>query len=383
MQTDKYKNLELLNLFSELVQNTSDKAIVKSDFDYLQNYLEHKGIKSQIICSQNDTPALFAQLNKNPIDLMFIGHLDVVAANVDDWIDNAPFKMIEQGGMLYGRGAVDMKASLAAFTFALCNYKNDCNINIGMLITSDEEGNSLSAQNAAKYFMENNIKIKNILIGEPTSEGLLGDVIKNGRRGSVNFDLCVNGVGGHAAYPGKVINPINIVANILPALTSIDFDDGDDIFDKTHLVVTSVSTGVNARNLVPDSVCLQFNVRFNPKQTVKSIEDKVNIIISNNCVSLFGSGCSYKLSIYSSFDPFYSYNAEFTNLIKEAINEITGITPSLSTSGGTSDGRFFHQFAPIIEFGPLNSTMHKTNECISTNDLYTLHDIYSNILKKL
>lgn len=318
--------------------------------------------------------------NGSPV-LAFAGHTDVVPTGpVDAW-DTDPFTPTERDGMLYGRGAADMKGSLAAMVTA-CetfikehpNHKGS----IAFLITSDEEGPSINGTVKVVEALEaRNEKIDWCIVGEPTCTHQLGDTIKNGRRGSLNGRLLVRGVQGHVAYPHLAVNPVHRLAPALAELTAIEWDSGNEHFPPTTFQVSNIHGGTGADNVIPGSIEVLFNFRFSTEQTEAGLRAQVETILDRHQLD-------YKLNWSLSGHPFLTPRGELVDAMKKAIRDITGIETELSTSGGTSDGRFIAPTgAQVVELGPLNATIHKVNECVGIKDLDQLSDCYKEIMRHL
>lgn len=317
---------------------------------------------------------------ESPI-LCFTGHTDVVpAGSVEAW-QSHPFKPEIRNGMLYGRGAADMKGSIAAFTTACERYFSttpDINGSIAFLITSDEEGASINGTaKVIEALQARNDKITWALVGEPSSTRKVGDVVKNGRRGSLNGELTVNGIQGHVAYPHLAQNPIHSVAPVLAELTTTEWDRGNTHFPPTTFQISSINSGTNTSNVIPGECHIAFNFRFSTAQTPDSLKAYVHEILDRH-------GIKYQIHWVLSGMPFLTAGGELLTATRQAIKEIAGYETKLSTAGGTSDGRFIAPTgAQVIELGPLNKTIHQVDECVSTDDLHTLSSIYESILEKL
>jgi succinyl-diaminopimelate desuccinylase len=375
---------KLLQLLSLLISINSTTVKNNQDYTNIEKYLNEQNIQTEIFSDQNSIYNLYGEYigdssRQNEIDLLFLGHLDVVPpGDLDLWNSN-PFEMKIKNNIIYGRGAVDMKSSIAAFSQALIDkilLNKDTKINVAIAITGDEETTSFGAQALIEYLKNKNKKIKQILIGEPTSDKIFGDSIKNGRRGSANFDLIINGTQGHVAYPEKSNNPINFAVKIANELISLKLDNGNEFFSPSHLEITSIDAGNPTRNLIPSSILVKFNIRYNNLQNLESLKTLLNQKISkitNN----------YKLTNISNSESFLCEPNPFSEYLKQVIEKRCNCKVQYSTSGGTSDGRFLYQIAPIIEFGPLNESAHKVNEHISLSDLERLYRIYFDLISAL
>ncbi len=313
--------------------------------------------------------------------LVFAGHTDVVPTGpVDRWHSD-PFAPEIRDGHLYGRGAADMKASLAAFitaTEAFLKDHPDHKGSIAYLITSDEEGPAHDGTvKVIETLAARNEKIDFCIVGEPTSSQQFGDMIKNGRRGSLSGHLIVHGVQGHIAYPHLAKNPIHSLAPALAELTVTEWDKGNAYFPPTTWQVSNMHSGTGATNVIPGTVEVLFNFRFSTENTADTLKAKLESILDKH-------GVEHEISWSLSGEPYLTGQGELVSSIQAAIQEETGITPELSTTGGTSDGRFIAKFCPqVVEFGPLNATIHKLNECVAVADLPKLAGVYRRVLEKL
>ncbi|MDH5614654.1 MAG: succinyl-diaminopimelate desuccinylase, partial [Gammaproteobacteria bacterium] len=313
--------------------------------------------------------------------LVFAGHTDVVPTGpVENW-DSDPFKPEIRDGLLYGRGAADMKGSLAAMVTAVERFiaaHPDHKGSIGFLITSDEEG---PAKNGTVKVVETlearGEKMDWCLVGEPTSTEHVGDVIKNGRRGSLNGKLIIKGVQGHVAYPHLAENPIHSFGPALKELTSTEWDNGNEFFPATTFQISNIHGGTGVENVIPGELEVIFNFRFSTESTEDSLKTRVHEILDQH-------NLKYELHWALSGNPFLTSRGELIDASVAAIKETSGRDTELSTSGGTSDGRFIAPTgSQVLELGPLNATIHKVNECVSVDDLDTLSTYYEKILQKL
>jgi succinyl-diaminopimelate desuccinylase len=297
-------------------------------------------------------------------------------------LDGKPFKPSVKKGYLIGRGANDMKSSIAAFVSAVSNFvgnKRKFNGSISLLITGDEEGVAINGtKKVVDYLRKKKEKIDFCLVGEPTNPNKLGEMIKIGRRGSMTGRLSIIGVQGHVAYPQRANNPSTALVQILKELKDIKFDNGTKDFQPTNLEVTKINIDNSADNVIPGLANAKFNIRFNNKHTSSSIKKKIDTIIkkiSNKNKS------KYKIDYSVSGEAFLTKPNNTTFMIRDIIKKITKIKPQLSTTGGTSDARFIRKIAPCLEFGLVGKTMHKVDEAVSLSDLKKLTLIYSNILQ--
>ena len=318
--------------------------------------------------------------NNGPL-FAFAGHTDVVPAGDDDAWESNPFEPTIKDGMLYGRGAADMKGSLASMVVATENFiEKNPNHNgiIAFLITSDEEGVAIDGTAKVMDFLkDNNQKIDFCLVGEPSSTAILGDVIKNGRRGSLNACLRVKGKQGHIAYPQLADNPIHLVTPALNQLCDEQWDNGNDYFPATSFQISNIHSGGKVTNVIPGEVEVMFNFRYSTETTKEELQKRVNDILDSHKLNFF---VEWSHSGY----PFLTPNGELVSACVDAIEKIKAIKPQLSTSGGTSDGRFISQEGTqVVELGPNNSTIHQVNESVSVQDLEDLTKIYSQVLTNI
>ena len=303
----------------------------------------------------------------------FAGHLDVVPAG-DGWSSD-PFVSVEDGGVLTGRGAVDMKSSIAAFVAALDGYEQP-NGTLSFLITGDEEGYATYGTPAIiDWLDERGIRPDMILIGEPTSVDRLGDTVKIGRRGSVNMWIDVPGHQGHVAYPHLAENPVPPLARVIAALSEVKLDDGTDAFPPSNLEFTGIDTPTHASNVIPGSATAQLNIRFNNLHTGADLVRMVEEIAAREA-----PGSTVRARI--SGEAFLTPKSPIYDILTQAIVEETGITPELSTSGGTSDGRFLIKLCPVVDFGLPNASMHKVGEHARLEDIRALTRIYRRVVEK-
>ena len=306
--------------------------------------------------------------------ICFAGHTDVVPSGpVNKW-DSDPFTPTVRDGMLYGRGASDMKGSLAAFVTAIEKFVAeypDHKGSIALLLTSDEEGIAVDGTvRVVEVLQERNELIDYCIVGEPTSVAKTGDTIKNGRRGSLSGKLTVKGVQGHIAYPHLVRNPIHMAAPAIAELAATVWDEGNEYFPPTSWQISNIHGGTGATNVVPGTVEILFNFRHSTASTTESLKARVHEILDRN-------GLEYDLEWEMSGKPYLTPRGSLVDAVASAIQDVTGMETELSTSGGTSDGRFIADICPqVIELGPLNATIHKINECVAVADLEALSEIY-------
>ena len=375
-----------LQLAKELIRYPSVTPTDAGVMRFLEKKLKKLGFKTKILefkeKNSKSVKNLYARLGSKGPNFCYAGHLDVVpAGNLRDWTVN-PFRPSIKKGRLIGRGANDMKSSIAAFVSAISIFiKNNKKFNgsISLLITGDEEGVAINGtKKVVEYFKKRKEKIDFCLVGEPTNPNKLGEMIKIGRRGSMNGRLSVIGIQGHVAYPHRANNPSTALVQILKELKEIKFDKGTKNFQPTNLEVTKINIDNTADNVIPGLANATFNIRFNNKHSSNSIKTKINKILKNICHK---NKSNYKIEYSVSGEAFLTKPNQTTYMIQDVIKKITKIKPELSTTGGTSDARFIRKIAPCLEFGLVGKTMHKVDEAVSLNDLKKLTLIYSNILK--
>ena len=318
--------------------------------------------------------------NRGPL-FAFAGHTDVVPAGDENAWNTKPFEPTIKDGFLYGRGAADMKGGLASMVTATEDFiKDNPNHNgrIAFLITSDEEGVAVNGTvKVMEYLTENNQKIDYCLLGEPSSTSITGDVIKNGRRGSLNGVMKVHGKQGHVAYPHLAKNPIHHVSPALNDLCKQEWDNGNDYFPATSFQISNIHSGDGVTNVIPGDATVMFNFRYSTETTKKELQKKVHEILDSH-------NLDYSIEWSHSGYPFLTPQGELVSACIEAIKKTKGIEPELSTSGGTSDGRFIAQEGTqVIELGPVNATIHQVNESVLVQDLDDLSEIYYQVLTNI
>ena len=313
--------------------------------------------------------------------LVFAGHTDVVPTGpVAQW-GSDPFKPTHRDGKLYGRGASDMKASLAAFVVAAEEFvaaQPDANLDIGFLLTSDEEGPAIDGTVVVlEALRQRNERMDYCIVGEPTSVARTGDMIKNGRRGTMSGKLTVKGVQGHIAYPHMAKNPIHLLAPAMAELVTIEWDKGNAFFPPTTWQISNIHGGTGASNVIPGHVVVDFNFRFSTESTPEALQQRLKAVLDQH-------GLDYDLTWVVGGLPFLTTPGTLVNAVRDAIHAETGLTTELSTTGGTSDGRFIAQFCPqVIELGPPNDSIHKVDEYVRVADIEPLKNIYRRVLETL
>ena len=331
-----------------------DFGIERMHFGDVDNFWARKGLTAPLVC--------------------FAGHTDVVPTGPLDQWHSDPFVPTERGGKLYGRGAADMKTSLAAFVTAIerfvAKHPNHPG-SIALLVTSDEEGPAINGTvKVVEVLKARGDKIDYAIVGEPTSADKFGDTIKNGRRGSLSGRLIIKGVQGHVAYPQLAMNPIHRVAPAIAELAATEWDAGNEFFPPTTWQISNIHGGTGAGNVIPGTVEIQFNFRFSTASTPQSLQDRVHGILDRHDVQ-------YDLAWELSAKPFFTPPGKLVDAMTEAIVRATGTRPQVSTTGGTSDGRFIADICPqVVEFGPINESIHKLNEHVVIADIERLSDVY-------
>jgi succinyl-diaminopimelate desuccinylase len=377
--------LNEVKLAKELIKFPSITPVDAGVMKFLEKKLKKLGFKTKIIefKEKNFKPVknLYARIGNKGPNFCYAGHLDVVPpGNIKDWTIN-PFKPSIKKGHLIGRGANDMKSSIAAFVSAVSifiNKNNKFKGSISLLITGDEEGDAINGtKKVVDYLKKKKEKINFCLVGEPTNPNRLGEMIKIGRRGSLTGKLTIHGVQGHVAYPHRAKNPSTIMVNVLKKLKDIKFDKGTKDFQPTNLEVTRININNNADNVIPGSAEATFNIRFNNIHSSNSIKKRLNKIFRKISKK---SKSNYKVEYRVSGEAFLTKPNTTTFMIQNIIKKITKIKPKLSTTGGTSDLRFIRKLSPGLEFGLVGKTMHKVDEAVSIADLKKLTKIYSEIL---
>lgn len=328
-----------------------------------------------------DTTNLWARRGTESPLFVFAGHTDVVPpGDLSQW-QNDPFEPCIKDGFLYGRGAADMKGSLAAMIVAVehfIHHHPDHRGSIGFLITSDEEGPFINGTTRVVDTLKaRGEQIDMCIVGEPSSTSQVGDVVKNGRRGSISGELTIQGIQGHVAYPQLAQNPLHLALPALTELTQIEWDSGNDYFPPTSFQIPNISAGTGATNVIPATCHVQFNFRFSTELTVEEIQSRVHQTLDKHQLN-------YELKWILSGHPFLTQTGELLEAVIKSVESITQQKPQLLTTGGTSDGRFIAQMgAQVIELGPVNETIHKVNECVRVEDLEKLSRMYQQVLEHL
>jgi len=372
--------LNALDLTQELIRR---RSVTPEDEDcqaLIAQRLSRIGFQCESI-QCGEVTNLWARRGTSGPLLCFAGHTDVVPTGpLSEWHSD-PFVPSIRDGRLYGRGAADMKSSIAAFIIAVEAFvaeRAGHSGSIAFLITSDEEGPSVDGTvRVVERLKARNERIDYCIVGEPSSVNVLGDTIKNGRRGSLSGKLTVRGVQGHIAYPHLVKNPILMLAPALTELGAIQWDAGNEYFPATSFQVSNIHAGTGANNVVPGSLEMDFNFRFSTECTAQSLKERTDEVLRRH-------GLDYSIDWHLSGSPFLTERGALVAAVQSAIKAVNGVVPELSTSGGTSDGRFIADICPqIVELGPVNASIHKLNEHIDLQALEDLPRIYLGILRTL
>jgi len=370
-----------LRLAKELIRRPSVTPKDAGTINILAKNLRSLGFKCQLINFKN-IKNLYAKLGKSKPNFCYAGHTDVVPpGNIKDWSVN-PFKPAVKNNKLIGRGANDMKASIACFVAAVSRFKiknKKFKGSISLLITGDEEGLAINGtKKVVKYLKKKREKINFCLVGEPTNPNRLGEMIKIGRRGSITGRLSIIGTQGHVAYPHRANNPSSTMVKILRKIKEMKLDKGTKNFQPSNLEITKINIDNHADNVIPGSAEAVFNIRFNNRHSSGSLKRKLNTIFKSITKK---AKCKFNIKYEVSGEAFVTKPNKTTRMIQNTIKKITNIKPRLSTAGGTSDARFIRKIAPCLEFGLVGKTMHKIDESVSLSDLKKLTTIYQNILE--
>ena len=332
-----------------------------------------------------DIENLYARVGKNGPHLAFAGHTDVVPVGDEKAWNFPPFEGAIKDDKLYGRGAVDMKGGIACFIAAVARYleKNPLKGSLSLLITNDEEGPGINGTiKLLKWAADKGEKWDATIVGEPTNPNNLGDMIKIGRRGSLSGVITVTGHQGHVAYPKRAANPIDLVIKLCEALKNPVLDKGSENFEPSNLEITTIDTGNTATNVIPQQSVIRFNVRYNDNWTAETLKQEIKKRLDSVKLETKGSLVpTFKIDwVISPGGVFLTKNERLVSHLSAAIEAVTGRTPELSTSGGTSDARFIKDYCPVVEFGLVGQTMHMVDECVALDDLEKLTKIYENFL---
>ena len=369
----------------ELLQNLLKiKSISPNDmgcFDVIEKELRELGFNCERINYLN-VENLYATFGNSGKLFCFLGHTDVVPTGPEEKWKYPPFSATIEGDILYGRGAADMKASVAAFIESakeFINSSSKINFRLGFLLTSNEEGTAKDGfiDQIIKKMINDNEIIDFCLVGEPTSSKKVADCARIGRRGSLGGHLKIYGKQGHIAYPEKVINPILLSGDLISNLKNKIWDNGNDAFDPTSFQISNISSGTGAHNVVPGELELTFNFRFSPESSEESLKSEFESMLNEQ-------GLNYDLEWELNGLPYYTKDNFFINIVSNSVKEVTNYIPELNAKGGTSDGRFVALMnSEIVELGPVNKSIHQIDEHVKISELWTLKDIYKQILINL
>ena len=374
-----------LQLSKDLIKFQSITPKDAGAINFLSKKLKKLGFKCRILefKDKRSKPIknLYARLGKKGPNLCYAGHTDVVPpGSIKDWTVN-PFKPAVKKNHLIGRGANDMKSSIACFVSAVSKFLNTKPIfqgSISFLIIGDEEGYAINGtKKVVAYLKKKREKIDFCIVGEPTNPNKLGEMIKIGRRGSLSGNIEISGIQGHIAYPHLSNNPINTLVSICKKLKETKLDRGNKNFQPSNLEFTSIDVDNKAHNVIPARARAQFNIRYNNLHSSFSLKRKINLIVKNLSKK---NKCKFKINYMANGDAFLTKPDKNVFLAKKIIKKITKINPKLSTTGGTSDARFIRKISPCLEFGLVNKTMHRVDECVSLLDLKKLTKIYNEFL---
>jgi succinyl-diaminopimelate desuccinylase len=369
-----------LELAKELIARCSLTPDDAGCQDILIEHLRHAGFRLEKI-HRNGVENFWARRGDSKPVVCFAGHTDVVPTGpLEQWVSN-PFTPTVRNGMLFGRGAADMKTSLAAFVTAIERFATEHpkhKGSIALLITSDEEGVAIDGTaRVVETLKARGELLDYCIVGEPTSVNKLGDTIKNGRRGSLSGTLTIKGIQGHVAYSHLAKNPIHLAAPAISELTQTVWDQGDEHFPQTTWQISNIHGGTGVLNVIPGEVEILFNFRFSTASSVESLKSRVRTVLDRH-------GLDYNLEWTLSGKPYLTPKGSLVEAVSRAVKSVTGLTPELCTSGGTSDGRYIAEICPqVVELGPLNTTIHKLNECIAVADIEPLSEIYRRTLVNL
>lgn len=366
--------IDALALAQALIRRPSVTPKDAGALDVLEAVLKELGFATHRL-PFGDVDNLYARLGNRAPHFCFAGHTDVVPVG-EGW-KQEPFAAEVKDGVLYGRGAADMKSAIAAFVAALPRIGKP-NGSISLLITGDEEGAAVNGTvKLLEWLKARGEKIDHCVVGEPTSVGRTGDTLKIGRRGSINFKIGITGTQGHVGYPQKANNPIPVLAEVVTQLASEKLDKGTEHFDPSTLSFTSMDVGNETTNVIPAQARAAFNIRFNDKHTPESltnwVTDRVTQIANQ-------AGCEFTVTAQTSGVSFLTAPGKFTQLISDTVAGVIGESPFFSTSGGTSDARFIKDICPVVELGLTGGTMHKADECVPVAEIAVLTEIYAALL---
>jgi succinyl-diaminopimelate desuccinylase len=373
-------NNKVVKLLSELIQFKSVTPDTSDCQKYIDDYLSEFNFKTEYK-KYDSVKNMISTYGKGSPCLAFIGHTDVVPSGDEAQWESDPFVLTKKNDFLVGRGTSDMKGGISCFMQAVSEFieENDSfNGSIKLILTGDEEGDAI---NGIRKLVDSNVfkdnELDYCLVGEPSSSDKIGDVIRNGRRGSITGHLILHGIQGHVAYPEKAENPIHISSKIISDFLNIKFDNGNKYFPPTSFQISNINSGTGVDNVIPGNIKIAFNIRYSTETNHNEIKETIIKILNN-------SSAKYDITWKHSGEPYLTTNHEFIDICKDSIEEITNIKTLISTNGGTSDGRFMAKVCKqVVELGLTNRSIHKINECVKEDDLRTLVEIYKNILSKI
>ena len=373
-------NNKVVKLLSELVHFKSVTPDISDCQKYIDDYLSESNFKTEYK-KYDSVKNMISTYGKGSPCLAFIGHTDVVPSGDEAQWESDPFVLTKKNDFLVGRGTSDMKGGISCFMQAVREFikENDSfNGSIKLILTGDEEGDAI---NGIRKLVDSGVLKDNeldyCLVGEPSSSDKIGDVIRNGRRGSITGHLILHGIQGHVAYPEKAKNPIHISSKIISEFLDIKFDNGNEYFPPTSFQISNINSGTGVDNVIPANIKIAFNIRYSTETNHDEIKDTIINILDN-------SNAKYDITWKHSGEPYLTTDHEFIDICKDSIEEISDIKTLISTNGGTSDGRFMAKVCKqVVELGLTNRSIHKINECVKEDDLRTLVEIYKNILSKI
>jgi succinyl-diaminopimelate desuccinylase len=373
-------NNKVVKLLSELIQFKSVTPDTSDCQKYIDDYLSEFNFKTEYK-KYDSVKNMISTYGKGSPCLAFIGHTDVVPSGDEAQWESDPFVLTKKNDFLVGRGTSDMKGGISCFMQAVREFINEndnFNGSIKLILTGDEEGDAI---NGIRKLVDSDVfkdnELDYCLVGEPSSSDKIGDVIRNGRRGSITGHLILHGIQGHVAYPEKAENPIHISSKIISDFLDIKFDNGNKYFPPTSFQISNINSGTGVDNVIPGNIKIAFNIRYSTETNHNEIKETIIKILNN-------SSAKYDITWKHSGEPYLTTNHEFIDICKDSIEEITNIKTLISTNGGTSDGRFMAKVCKqVVELGLTNRSIHKINECVKEDDLRTLVEIYKNILSKI
>ena len=374
------ENKNVINILDKLISCKSVTPFDDKCQEYIASFLRDLGFKIEFK-KYDDVTNLIARLGTEKPVVAYVGHTDVVpTGDVEKW-DTDPFKLTDKNSKLYGRGTSDMKGGIACMMHSIQKFLSNKRKTIGsivVILTSDEEG---PAVNGIKKLVESGdltpYEIDMCIVGEPSCKKVIGDTIKNGRRGSLSGNLKIQGIQGHIAYPQNAMNPIHAFSPVLNKLVSEKYDEGNEYFPPTSFQISNINSGVGTTNIIPGELSMDFNFRYSTETTKEELQRKLEDIMNE-------SGLNYSVSWSHSGDPFLTERKDLLNACMTSVKDELNMTAEISTDGGTSDGRFMAKICnQVIEFGLINESIHKINEHTTKSDLDSVTKVYTSILNKL